>query len=102
VIKQINLAQLSASEKEGAVQEVKLLSELHHPFIVAYRESFLEGEVLCIVMQYCDGGDLTTLIKLQDGQFFPEEQILDWFIQLCLALRYIHQRRIIHRDLKCQ
>ncbi len=51
MVKQINMSQLSASEKEGAVQEVKLLSELHHPFIVGYRESFLEGEVLHIVMQ---------------------------------------------------
>jgi len=105
VVKQIPLSQLSASEKDGAVQEVKLLAELHHPFIVGYRESFLEGatgETLCIVMQYCEGGDLTTLIKNQEGKFFPEEQILDWFIQLCLALRYIHQRRIIHRDLKSQ
>jgi serine/threonine protein kinase len=82
VIKQINMSQLSLSEKEGesdealdststmsaalmhypllffillgAVQEVKLLSELHHPFIVGYRESFLEGEMLNIVMNYCE------------------------------------------------
>jgi serine/threonine protein kinase len=45
-------------------------------------------------MNYCDGGDLTTLIKNQQGKHFAEEQILDWFIQLCLALRYIHQRRV--------
>ena len=104
MIKQINMSQLSVTEKEGAVQEVKLLSELHHPFIVGYRESFLEGEILNIVMNYCEGGDLTTLIKSQaaSNTYFPEEQILDWFIQLCLALRYIHQRRIIHRDLKSQ
>jgi len=76
------------------VQEVKLLSELHHPFIVGYRESFLDGELLNIVMNYCDGGDLTTLIKNQQGKHFADEQILDWFIQLCLALRYIHQRRV--------
>jgi serine/threonine protein kinase len=55
-----------------------------------------------IIVGNCDGGDLTTLIKKQEGKYFSEEKILDWFIQLCLALRYIHQRRIIHRDLKSQ
>src|SRR5690242_6286266 len=77
VIKQINMSQLSSNEKDGAVQEVKLLSELHHPFIVGYKESFLEGDILCIAMSYCEGGDLTTLIKAQDGKPISEERILD-------------------------
>lgn len=32
----------------------------------------------------------------------PENQILDWFTQICLALKHVHDRKIIHRDLKCQ
>ena len=41
--------------------EVGLLKRLHHPNIVGYRESFLSKnkESLCIVMQFCDGGDLS-------------------------------------------
>jgi len=31
---------------------------------------------------------------------FKEEQILDWFIQLALAMRYIHSKKILHRDIK--
>ena len=52
-----------------------------------------------VIIGNCEGGDLTTLIKKQEGKHFSEEQILDWFIQLCLSLRYIHQRRIIHRSI---
>lgn len=43
VIKQIPLNELSKSEQDGSLQEVKLLSTLRHPFIVTYKESFLDS-----------------------------------------------------------
>ena len=36
------------------------------------------------------------------GRLLPESQILDWFVQLCLALKHVHDRKILHRDLKSQ
>ena len=66
----------------------------------------LTGAGLCasrpVVIGNCEGGDLTTLIKQQDSKYFSEDQILDWFIQLCLSLRYIHDRKIIHRSVHTQ
>jgi len=54
-------------------------------------------------MDYADGGDLQTKIKMQKGkQSFTESQILDWFTQICLAIKHIHDRKILHRDLKSQ
>ncbi len=53
--------------------QVKLLSELRHQCIVSYRESFIESDTLYIVMHYCEGGDLTSLIKKRSGEFFTEE-----------------------------
>lgn len=59
---------------------------------------------LCIVMDYAEGGDMYTKIGKQRkiGKGFPESQILDWFVQICLALKYVHDRKILHRDLKTQ
>ena len=53
-------------------------------------------------MDYADGGDLYKLIKNQKGVHFTEEQILDWFVQISLALKHIHDRKILHRDIKTQ
>jgi NIMA (never in mitosis gene a)-related kinase len=102
VMKEINFAKISSKECNEARQEVAVLSTLRHPNIVAYRESFEERAILFIVMQYCEGGDLFSKIERQNGTLFPEEQILDWFVQLTLAVKYIHDRRILHRDIKSQ
>ncbi len=48
------------------------------------------------------GGDLQSKIKQQRGKYFSEAQILDWFTQICLAIKHIHDRKILHRDLKSQ
>jgi NIMA (never in mitosis gene a)-related kinase len=82
--------------------QVKLLARLRHPFIVKYSESFLAKNSLHIIMNYCEGGDLNTRIRKAEGNHFSEQQILDWFVQIALALQYCHQRKIIHRDLKSQ
>jgi non-specific serine/threonine protein kinase/NIMA (never in mitosis gene a)-related kinase len=53
-------------------------------------------------MIYCEGGDIYTNGKSQKGKNFGEDQILEWFAQVCLALHYLHERRILHRDMKTQ
>ena len=55
-----------------------------------------------IVMEYCDGGDLFTKITDRRGVLLPETIILSYFAQLCRAVQYIHERKILHRDIKSQ
>ncbi|XP_060733208.1 serine/threonine-protein kinase Nek5 [Tachysurus vachellii] len=102
VVKQISLSRMSAHEREAAKKEVTLLSRMKHPNIVAFFRSFHERNTLYIVMEYCDGGDLMKKITLQRGQPFREEQIIDWFVQICLGLKHIHERKVLHRDIKAQ
>jgi NIMA (never in mitosis gene a)-related kinase len=46
------------------------------------------------------GGDLQNRVKEQRGRPFSEQQVLEWFTQICLGLKHIHDRKILHRDLK--
>ena len=57
---------------------------------------------MVIAMEYCKGGDLRAILQQRAGILFPQDRILDWFVQLCLATKYIHNRHILHRDIKSQ
>lgn len=103
VIKQVDLSKLSQAEKDETLKEAKILGALQHPNIVKFREVYKTKKgKLCIVMDYADGGDLSSKIKAARSQQFPEPVILDWFTQICLAMKHVHDRKIIHRDLKGQ
>ncbi len=117
VMKEIALAQ--ANTREQALKEVEFLKEFRHPNIISYVEYFEQktaalvrggkpSSTLYIVMQYADGGDLAARIAAQRRkskgkiQPFSESLILDWFVQICLAMKHVHDRRILHRDIKSQ
>jgi len=123
---------MSADEQKATFREAKILELLQHPCIVTFREVYkTKAGQLCIVMDYADGthsgfshsdylksslnliqfsflytgGDLAqkiTELKKQNFNYMPEEQILTWFVQMCLALKHVHDRKILHRDLKSQ
>ncbi|XP_035153571.2 LOW QUALITY PROTEIN: serine/threonine-protein kinase Nek5 [Callithrix jacchus] len=102
VIKEINFEKMPIQEKEASKKEVILLAKMKHPNIVAFFNSFQENGSLFIVMEDCDGGDLMKRISRQRGVFFSEEQILGWLVQISLELKHIHDRKILHRDIKTQ
>ncbi|XP_020827199.1 serine/threonine-protein kinase Nek4 isoform X3 [Phascolarctos cinereus] len=103
VIKKLNLRNASSRERKAAEQEAQLLSQLKHPNIVTYRESWEGGDgLLYIVMGFCEGGDLYRKLKEQKGRLLPESQVVEWFVQIAMALQYLHEKHILHRDLKTQ
>jgi serine/threonine protein kinase len=102
VLKRMHIIEPDA--RRTGLLEAETLQRLHHPAIVGYRDTFVDDEYLCIVMEYADGGDLGTHIQraTSGGEAFTEEQILQWFVQLALALNHLHERGVLHRDLKTQ
>ena len=106
VIKRINLSKLDDKEKEETINESKILQKLDHQNIIKFIEVFIEKKsqtTLNIVTEYADDGDLSQKINSQPKKnLFPENLILDYFTQICLALKHIHDKKIIHRDLKSQ
>mmetsp|Transcript_46256 Transcript_46256/g.107561 ORF Transcript_46256/g.107561 Transcript_46256/m.107561 type:complete len:828 (-) Transcript_46256:130-2613(-) len=106
VAKVVSLECLPEKEHRTAFQEVELMRSLRHPYIVSLTDHFLtEGSMeLVLVMEFCDSGDLRKEVKRRSTakplDHIPEAQIMSWFVQLTHALNYIHERYILHRDLK--
>jgi NIMA (never in mitosis gene a)-related kinase len=105
VIKQINIQNMSEKDKQDTLNEAKILEKLDHPNIIKFKEVFIANKpikTLNIVTEYADGGDLSLEIKNQRKEYFKESQILHYFTQICLAIKHIHGKHIMHRDLKSQ
>ncbi|EGG23873.1 putative protein serine/threonine kinase [Cavenderia fasciculata] len=104
VMKQINVLDMSPREREDAMNEVNVLAMLDHENIIAYYDSFIVNGTLHILMEYANAGDIHREIKERTikKQHFTEAEILRFFSQLCLAVQFLHQKNILHRDLKTQ
>lgn len=104
VMKLIDLSRMDSKQRKDTTNEVKVLSSLKHPYIISYRESYIENRSLAIIMDYADGGDMHQRISRtrNAGQMLPEEKILRWFTEGTLALKYLHDKHVLHRDLKSQ
>lgn len=78
------------------------MKSLNNPFIIKYRESFEEKNVLCIVMDFANGGDLYNMINYYKNKnmYIPENIIIQIFTEICIALNHVHSKKILHRDLK--
>ena len=102
VMKTIPLKKLNEKERKDALKEASILQNLDHPNIIKFQEVFLckNPNSLNIITEYADGGDLNK--KIERKIPFKEDLILDWFIQICLALNHVHSKKIIHRDIKAQ
>ncbi|XP_072361514.1 NIMA-related kinase 12 [Scyliorhinus torazame] len=102
-VKRIKIdSSLKTRTKEAVMQEATILTRLKHPHIVTCHEYFIDQEEhVFIVQDYCDGGTLDDLIQSQKAKgFFVEKDIMQWFVQLVMAIQYIHSLKILHRDIK--
>lgn len=109
VWKELDYGSMTESEKQMLVSEVNLLRELKHPNIVRYYDRIIDrtNTTLYIVMEYCEGGDLSTLITrcTKERHYLEESFVLRVLTQLTLALKECHRRSdgghtVLHRDLK--
>ena len=85
-----------------AENEARVLSELQHPNIIRYVDSGVSRSKLWIAMDYATGGDLDVYVQAKKKAMrrFSADEALGIFGQCCSALSYLHQRKILHRDLK--
>ena len=83
--------------------ELRILHGLNHPNIVHLEDLKVDNKNYYIVMEYINGGSLTDCLgkyRKKYGKAFPEEIVQYLMRQIVDAIKYIHNKKIIHRDLK--
>nr|KJB21870.1 hypothetical protein B456_004G018800 [Gossypium raimondii] len=76
VLKKIRLAKQTEKFKRTALQEMNLMAKLNNPYIIEHKDGWVEKEsYVCIVTNYCEGGDMGEIIKKSRGTFFPEKVV---------------------------
>lgn len=114
--KLVKLAGFSDSQRAEILNEVDVMTRVHHPNVVAYEESFVQADTLHIVMELLPGGDLSREIEARGGDsdgdddegstgrplLMDEEKVWSILVQVCEGLAHIHSVRVLHRDIKAE
>uniref|UniRef100_A0A914W1I5 non-specific serine/threonine protein kinase n=1 Tax=Plectus sambesii TaxID=2011161 RepID=A0A914W1I5_9BILA len=100
VWKEFTITGVGDKVKREVKNEIEILSVLSHPNIIAYYTHFFGETEIFIEMEYANGGSLYAKIVEQNGVLFSEDQILWYFYQVANALLYLHEKSILHRDIK--
>ncbi|CAG8583597.1 9854_t:CDS:2, partial [Dentiscutata heterogama] len=117
--KEIDYRRMNDKEMTQLMTEVNILRELNHPNIVRYYDRHIDQMncMMYIIMEYCEGGDLSSIIKKckKERNYLPENTIWYFFIQILRALHECHYGygsskcgsdhsqqhiTILHRDIK--
>ena len=81
-----------------AITERNVLTYIRHPFIVSLKYAFQTQSKLCLILDYCEGGDLST--QLLKEKKFKEARAKIYIAEILLALEELHRNDSIYRDLK--
>lgn len=103
-LKKVYMHKLKQKEKENSLNEIRILASINHPNVIQYYDAFYDSmnNCLCIAMEYAEMGDLEKKISknIKHKAYIPEEEIVNIFYQVVLGLKALHDKKILHRDLK--
>jgi NIMA (never in mitosis gene a)-related kinase len=101
-LKMINISKMDNEEIKNTLNEIRILCSITNPYIVAYKEAFLEAKEMVVVMEFANGGDLSNLIEQhQKKRYYLKEEIVWKFLcQILIGLDVLHESKVMHRDIK--
>ncbi|XP_027343643.1 phototropin-1 isoform X4 [Abrus precatorius] len=91
---------LNRNKVHRACTEREILDKLDHPFLPALYASFQTKTHVCLITDYCPGGELFLLLDRQPTKVLKEDAVRFYAAEVVIALEYLHCQGIIYRDLK--
>ncbi|KAB1215917.1 Protein kinase G11A [Morella rubra] len=93
--------ELVSRSKEGRARtEREILEMLDHPFLPTLYASIDAAKWLCLLTEFCPGGDLHMLRQRQPSKRYHESAVRFYASEVVVALEYLHMLGIVYRDLK--
>ncbi|KAL5204860.1 hypothetical protein ABZP36_009731 [Zizania latifolia] len=91
---------LNRNKVHRATAERQILDLLDHPFLPTLYASFETKTHICLITDYCPGGELFMLLDRQPFKVLHEDAVRFYAAEVVVALEYLHCQGIIYRDLK--
>ncbi|KAL8200123.1 hypothetical protein R6Q57_011462 [Mikania cordata] len=91
---------LNRNKVHRACIEREIIALLDHPFLPTLYTSFQTPTHVCLITDFCAGGELFALLDKQPLKFFKEESARFYAAEVVIGLEYLHCLGIIYRDLK--
>ena len=99
-LKVVDKDSLSPKKLSHVRTEAEILSLLDHPFLPTLYAHIEVSHYTCLLIDYCSGGDLHSLLRKQPGNRLPIKAVRFFAVEVLVALEYLHALGIVYRDLK--
>ena len=104
-LKKVKIGSMKEKERDNALNEIRILASYNEEYIIGYKEAFYDENSfsLCVVMEFASGGDILkqNQVHLKKRTKYKEDEIWKALVHMTKGLKSLHDRKILHRDLKC-